>query len=633
MTAKPQARVPPLVAGPVPLRDIRDWARSRLVDIVDSMVGAKAIIFDPEIAGTLGLIIPGAVLAEHGVEQMFILGENIDEPKARNIMYLARANILNAQRIATQIKAYTRLRHPHEYFVSFIPRCTCLCEKIIEEEGVKGDATLIEYPLEFVPFDDDVISLELEHSFRETSVEGDTTSLYIMARALAHLQSSFGPIPRVTGKGAAAEAVKNIFMKARIEMGLKDTEEGKIKRLILIDRAVDLITPLVTQVTYEGIVDEMLGIKNNVVTVEVATRAGPSEPKKYVLNSADSLHAEMRDVPWPHAAPRIREWAQKMKSDWRELNEDASSKTVSEIRDFTNRLMQLNLAEMHSNISDPVMKVVPTSKFQSRLQIERQVIEYGSLEEGCRHVEDLLFRGGDMMQILRLMCLLSVTNNGLPKKSCDNLRRAFLLTFGYENLVLLNHLESAGMLTLRAENRNPFPSIRKAFSLAIDIDAETGGDTGASAVAKDIGYIYWGYAPLSVRIVELALKQPRPKPASKETDSSQSTPSAPWRGRGADGLSLLPGPHFDVALGEHSQHGGERSKGPIGREGPEVVMVAFLGGVTFSEISALRFLSRLPNSNVKFLIATTRILNGNSLLQTFQEQKVDDLMKRARGML
>lgn len=37
---------------------------------------------------------------------------------------------------------------------------------------------------------------------------------------------------------------------------------GLIDAMIVIDRHVDLVTPLCTQLTYEGLVDEMIGIKN-----------------------------------------------------------------------------------------------------------------------------------------------------------------------------------------------------------------------------------------------------------------------------------------------------------------------------------------------------------------------------------
>ena len=41
-----------------------------------------------------------------------------------------------------------------------------------------------------------------------------------------------------------------------------------ISMLILLDRAVDPATPMCTQLTYEGIVDEMLRINNGVVQIE-----------------------------------------------------------------------------------------------------------------------------------------------------------------------------------------------------------------------------------------------------------------------------------------------------------------------------------------------------------------------------
>lgn len=36
----------------------------------------------------------------------------------------------------------------------------------------------------------------------------------------------------------------------------------KVDSLIILDRRVDMITPLLTQLTYEGLIDEMIGIKN-----------------------------------------------------------------------------------------------------------------------------------------------------------------------------------------------------------------------------------------------------------------------------------------------------------------------------------------------------------------------------------
>jgi len=42
-----------------------------------------------------------------------------------------------------------------------------VCDKVLEEEGVLGDATIGEFPLYFIPLESDVLSLELEDAFED----------------------------------------------------------------------------------------------------------------------------------------------------------------------------------------------------------------------------------------------------------------------------------------------------------------------------------------------------------------------------------------------------------------------------------------------------------------------------------
>ena len=51
-----------------------------------------------------------------------------------------------------------------------------------------------------------------------------------------------------------------------------------------------------------------------------------------------------------------------------------------------------------------------------------------------------------------------------------------------------------------------------------------------------------------------------------------------------------------------------------------LVLVVFIGGVTFAEISALRYLSVKDIVQCDFLIATTAIVNGSSLLSAFVDE-------------
>ena len=105
----------------------------------------------------------------------------------------------------------------------------------VHPQGILGDLTIGELPLELVPLEvssgvsphlvytlvllrlvlqtlhgvtislpscpsfmqDDVLSLELEAAFRDCVVDGDSTPLFMVAKALTRLQAMFGLIPRV----------------------------------------------------------------------------------------------------------------------------------------------------------------------------------------------------------------------------------------------------------------------------------------------------------------------------------------------------------------------------------------------------------------------------------------------------
>ena len=58
-------------------------------------------------------------------------------------------------------------------------------------------------------------------------------------------------------------------------------------------------------------------------------------------------------------------------------------------------------------------------------------------------------------------------------------------------------------------------------------------------------------------------------------------------------------------------------------------MVMFVGGITFAEVAALRFLSRQPSCDADFVITTTKVVNGNSFLSEFIPSSVQTCMAQA----
>jgi len=99
------------------------------------------------------------------------------------------------------------------------------------------------------------------------------------------MQTIFGVIPKIQGKGTCArvrilysfspsltpltdlfsfQLVADMMIRMRREIGSEEAPIApEIENLILIDRNVDLVTPMCTQLTYEGLIDEYFGIFNS----------------------------------------------------------------------------------------------------------------------------------------------------------------------------------------------------------------------------------------------------------------------------------------------------------------------------------------------------------------------------------
>jgi len=142
-----------------------------------------------------------------------------------------------------------------------VPRKNTICETRLKNRGVFGNfkGNTHEWTCDIFPVDHDVLSMELPLAFRDVTVDEDPSSLYAAAQALAALQDVFGPVNRFSGQGRAAKQVLDLLRRIRAEQGAPEKAPG-IDHLVVLDRGVDLLSPMLTQLTYEGLIDEFFGI-------------------------------------------------------------------------------------------------------------------------------------------------------------------------------------------------------------------------------------------------------------------------------------------------------------------------------------------------------------------------------------
>ncbi|KAG0569695.1 hypothetical protein M758_6G104800 [Ceratodon purpureus] len=594
------AQLPNLDNAPINISSLREQAQRDLGEALDSMRGRKVLVLDPFLSGPLALIAQTSFLKEHGVEQLYHVSADPVQSECKNVLYLVRPRIPLMRQIAAHIQQDNRQQLQKSYSVFFMPRRTIVCEKVLEEEGVIGNVTIRECPLYFIPFDEDVLSLELERSFKETKVEGDTSSLWYIARAIYRLQELYGVIPNVKGKGKAASQVSDILVRMQREQPPplpSSVKPPEIDTLLLIDRQVDMVTPMCSQLTYEGVIDEFININNGAVELEPSIMGAQPNAQastrkvKVPLNSSDKLFRELRDLNFAVVGQVLRQKAVSIKQDYSDVT-SAENQSISDVKDFVKKLNVLPEITRHVNIAQHLSKFTTKQTFLSRLSMEQTLVEGENYDASFTYVEEMIHKQEQIESVLRLLILLSVTNNGLPKKHFDYLRRELLHSYGFEHMFTLSNLETAGLL-IKQETKSNWQAVKKGLKLI----PEENDDINPN----DISYVFSGYAPLSIRLVQSALR-------------------GDWRQ--SEIIRLLPGSAFERYEKNQEVNTIRRETTSPTESGPGtdarrlIVLVIFIGGVTFAEISALRFLESQEDMKYDFMVATTKLINGTTLVKS-----------------
>jgi hypothetical protein len=120
---------------------------------------------------------------------------------------------------------------------------------------------------------------------------------------------------------------------------------SEIDTLLLIDRTTDLVTPMCTQLTYEGLIDEIFGINNATLDLPEEKlvdpknlskdKIKPGAKKKIALNSDDKIFHEIRDLNLRAVSPFLNKKAKAIDQYYKERHK---AQTVSQLKDYWEKL-------------------------------------------------------------------------------------------------------------------------------------------------------------------------------------------------------------------------------------------------------------------------------------------------------
>ncbi|POY76178.1 hypothetical protein BMF94_0901 [Rhodotorula taiwanensis] len=180
-----------------------------------------------------------------------------------------------------------------------------------------------------------------------------------VARGLFSVLVTMGQLPIIRApRGNAAEMVaRKLDSRLRDHMASSrgvnafsgQGSEGSFGRslLVILDRNVDLVPMLSHSWTYQALVNDVLGMKLNRVTVE-APEGGRMSKKTYDLDAKDFFWAKNAQNPFPQVAEEIDLELNKYKQD---ANEVTRSTGVSDVNDLAQVDLTSNAANLKAAIT------------------------------------------------------------------------------------------------------------------------------------------------------------------------------------------------------------------------------------------------------------------------------------------
>jgi vacuolar protein sorting-associated protein 33A len=465
------------------------------------------------------------------------------------------------------------------------------------------------------------------------------------------IQQRHGLFPRILGKGDNARKLANLLQRARKEL---DADEAttqytsmpstNIENLIIIDRDVDFATVFLTQLTYEGLIDELIGIRHNQAEIDssivgpvpqsrpqgISSSTSPpptarqSLKRKIKLDSSDTLYSQIRSANFATIGPTLNKIARRLESDF----EGRHGRNITELRDFVGKLGGLQSEHqslaVHVNLAEDLTKSTRSDLFNKELEVQQNLAAGTDPSYQHDNIEEMIARDAPLPEVLRLLCLESTIAGGMRPKDLESFKRQILHAYGYQHLLTLNALEKMEFLQSRGSStalllpvggssqggtgtKTNYAYLRKELRLILDDYNESDPD--------DIAYVYSGYAPLSVRIVQCILQKQYLQVLHKSP--LPLTPSSTgWTGF-EDILKSAKGPTFNIVQRPNDEKAAKAKSALTGTSGWKTVFVMFLGGITFAEIAALRLVARkleAAGQRRKIMICTTGIVSGRSIM-------------------
>ena len=502
--------------------------------------------------------------------------------------------------LETLIYAKHVVQNTVELCAIFFPKETPeIIEKLIKEE-LLDTFQIYNFNIDIEPLDADLYCLESDESFREIYIDKNYDSISKLAEVVLKFEAAFGKIQSKYIKGDMAKIFNDYLTLKEAEHKLKTNEQ--ILGMIVLDRSIDFITPLLSNYTYEGMIDEYLGINKGNITVKRSftksilkpdyRKKKPDDNIEYPLTSdVNGFFSDLRCMHYITATNYISSINDKYVAKFDKNKEvrttDQMVETFSSFKDFKSIESYLNDNTNFLKLLYNEVKNIDDANIRQH----KLALINGDNKKVETYYNDYISEKKDLYKILNVIILQSLIQNGIENYFL--LKREIMNIYGYQQIFLFRNLEFLNLvkekenITLQKLFKSRFQQINENLNLI--------NRNFKLRETNDLSYIVEGYCPLTLKLIEKA-------------------------GEGGwseirETLNLIPG-KTSIPFNE------KEVANPT--ENINTIFVVFLGGITYAEIEGIRYLNRkykeiYDKSNdenktrKQFIIITKQILNSKKL--------------------
>ena len=578
----------------IDLSIFKDHLEQSFLDKLDSMQDIeKLIILAKPCLHQINYITKFDKVKKRKIEKIEILGEKTSESydKTPIIIYIIPPEIKYIKIIENHLSK-TKNKTLKQYHVLFIPQITNECQSYIKSNSLNLYLKLDNLNIDMYLIDNDILSLEDNLSLYDLYIKEDFNILSILAKIIIKFEAIFGKMKYRYYKGSLAKKLNHLIIDEENTFNLDNNDDNNNENndinnsanfgYIILDRTVDMITPFCSNFVYEGLLDEYFGVNLNSIKIsskilskekEETMKIDLSENDKFYTNIKNYNFSKIRTFLPSRLTEhsKILEEGKKKMDDMKKIQENLEK--VKRIKEERSSLTT------HINLADYIAQKQKDPLFKNYLIMEQSILAGDINNDVYEFIDNEMTKQNEEYNILKILCLISNLKNGIKSKLYDQIKRDFIQIYGFQELFLLNNLEKINALKIQ-EGSNYYNDIEKKLKLINeDVDLNE---------PNDISYAYSGYAPISIRLIEKAVTKG-------------------WKSI-EDVLFKLSG-EYDFPKNEKNNLSEKK-----------IFLVVFVGGITYGELGAIRYLNSKSKNN-KFIVITTSMINHKKIFNSLKRGK------------